>query len=179
MTALYRKHSAPDWSWFEPELTYSNGVLPWGLLWAYEMLEQPELLGIARQSLDFLIGISRNNAGQISVVGSNGWCRPGFRAVWDQQPIDVMKLALAAAKAYELTGEPAYEETARKCRAWFYGHNDLGAAMVNGQDGSCYDGLQEHGPNVNCGAEAVISYLLTEAICGKQAEPVQEPLQME
>ncbi|WP_244905526.1 hypothetical protein [Paenibacillus physcomitrellae] len=160
-------------------MTYSNGVLPWGLLWAYEMLEQPELLGIARQSLDFLIGISRNNAGQISVVGSNGWCRPGFRAVWDQQPIDVMKLALAAAKAYELTGEPAYEETARKCRAWFYGHNDLGAAMVNGQDGSCYDGLQEHGPNVNCGAEAVISYLLTEAICGKQAEPVQEPLQME
>ncbi|CAM4386034.1 MULTISPECIES: glycosyl transferase [Paenibacillus] len=169
LTGLYRRHSAPNWSWYEPEITYSNALLPWGLLWAYEILQRPELLETALNSLDFLIGLSQNEAGQIRPVGSHGWCRPDYRALWDQQPVDVMKLALAAAKAYELTDMPKYEAVALKCRDWFYGANDLGVPMVNERDGSCYDGLNADGPNRNCGAEAVVSYLLTEAVCEKWA----------
>jgi len=164
LAALYRRNSAPGWSWFESEITYSNAVLPWGMLWAHEILSRTDLLDIALNSLDFLIGLSQNEAGQIRPVGSQGWCRPGYRALWDQQPIDVMKLALASAKAYELTNMHKYKSTVKKCRDWFYGGNDLGVPMVNERDGSCCDGLSADGPNINCGAEAVISYLMTEAI---------------
>lgn len=167
LAGLYHRHSAPDWSWYEPEITYSNALLPWGMLWAYEILKRTDMLDIALSSLDFLIGLSQNDAGQIRPIGSKGWCRPGDRALWDQQPIDVMKLALAAAKAYELTNMPKYESIVAKCRDWFYGGNDLGAPMVHEKDGSCCDGLNADGPNVNCGAEAVVSYLLTEAIYEK------------
>ncbi|WP_010268370.1 glycoside hydrolase family protein [Paenibacillus senegalensis] len=167
LTGLYRQHSAPGWSWFEPAITYSNALLPWGMLWAYDILKRPEFLDTALDTIDFLIGLSQNEAGQIRPVGSDGWCRPGYRALWDQQPIDVMKLALAAAKAYEVTGKPSYEAIVLKCRDWFYGSNDLGTPMINERDGSCHDGLHAEGPNLNCGAEAVVSYLLTEAICHK------------
>lgn len=164
LAGYYRKHSAPGWHWYGSEITYSNALLPWGMLWAYERGGQREWLEIAKGSLDFLIRLSLNEAGQIRPVGNRGWCRFDSRAQWDQQPIDVMKLALAADKAYELTGVEEYADIVLKCREWFHGGNDLGVPIVNERDGSCFDGLQENGPNQNCGAEAVISYLLTEAI---------------
>ncbi|UUZ81174.1 hypothetical protein LJK88_41805 [Paenibacillus sp. P26] len=30
LVQAYRTHSGPDWPWFEPVVSYSNGVLPWG-----------------------------------------------------------------------------------------------------------------------------------------------------
>lgn len=161
----YRQHSKPDWHWYETSLTYGNGIIPWGLLCAYEILKQEEILAVARDSLDFLIRFSSNEKGQIRPVGNRGWCTSKHRALWDQQPVDVMKLALAASKAYEITGLSKYSNIVARCRSWFHGDNDAGIAMIHEQEGGCYDGLGENGPNLNQGAEAVISYLLTEAIC--------------
>lgn len=166
---LYRKHSKPGWRWFEPSLSYSNALLPWGLFWAYEALRKRELLTAAEDSLRFLIRLSANEQGQIRPVGNRGWCTPRVRATWDQQPIDVMKLALAASKAYEITGSAEYADIVRRCQAWFHGSNDAGTPMVT-EEGGCCDGLGENGPNINQGAEAVISYLLTEAIWQELAE---------
>jgi len=159
----YKQYWQPGWQWYEPILAYSNGVIPWGLLCAYEALKQEEWLSVAKESLDFLIRMSVNDAGQIRPIGNQGWCTPRHRALWDQQPIEVMKLALAAAKAYETTGLAAYADVASKCRNWFFGDNDAGTAMID-PEGGCYDGLSEHGPNRNQGAEAIISYLLTEIL---------------
>ncbi len=169
LTECYRQHAKQGWHWFEPVLSYSNGVIPWALLWGYEILQREELLTVARDSLDFLIEMSLNEKGQIRPVGNHGWCTPRQRAIWDQQPIDVMKLALAAAKAHELTGEAVYAETVVKCRGWFHGENDSVVVMVNQKEGSCFDGLTKDGPNLNQGAEAVLSYLLTEVIYEKLA----------
>lgn len=160
----YRRYSSSKWPWYLPEMTYSNGVLPWGMLWAYEATGRREWLEIALESLDFLIKICQNKDGDIRPVGNQGWCRLDYRAVWDQQPIDVMKLALAADKAFRLTGDEGYARIVEKCRNWFHGSNDLGVVMVDERDGSCYDGLHSKGPNLNCGAESLISYLLTEVI---------------
>jgi hypothetical protein len=161
----YRNHRRPDWRWYEPMMVYSNGVIPWGLLWAYDCLEKPEWLDIALESLDFLIEATMNENRQIRPIGNGGWHRPGGgRALWDQQPIDVMKLALAAAKAYELTGSDSYKSVVVKCRDWFYGENDLGVLMVDPEDGSCCDGLGEHGANRNRGAESTLAFLITEAL---------------
>ena len=166
---LYRRHSKPGWLWFEPSLSYSNALLPWGLFWAYETLRKRELLTAAEDSLRFLIRLSTNEQGQIRPIGNQGWCTPQFRATWDQQPIDVMKLALAASKAYEITGSAEYADIVGRCQAWFHGSNDAGAPLVM-EEGGCCDGLGEDGPNLNQGAEAVISYLLTEAISQEFAE---------
>lgn len=233
----YREHSTSEWRWFEPEMTYSNGILPWGLLSGYEALrdtrqrlgqpqadqrrdaqlqadqqrlaqpqrDQPqvnqpqfaqpqldhqvtdphrngrgavsvpkdsaplcrELLEAGLESLDFLIRIMTDEQGRIRPVGNRGWCNPRFRAKWDQQPIEVMKLALASFKAYELTGKESYADVVRRCRGWFYGENDCGVPMCDPSEGSGYDGLGENGRNVNRGAESTISYLLTEVLYRK------------
>ncbi|MEF3306725.1 glycosyl transferase [Paenibacillus sp. GYB003] len=167
LTDGYERHAKPGWHWFEPILVYSNGILPWGLLCAYEVLKRDDLLAMAIDSLDFLIRLSVNDRGHIRPVGNKGWCTPEYRAIWDQQPVDVMKLALAASKAYEITGAPSYADIVAKCRSWFHGDNDAGAAMVDPGNGGCFDGLTENGPNLNQGAESVLSYLLTEAVYAK------------
>lgn len=160
----YRSHAAEDWQWYEAEMTYSNGLLPWGLLWAYESTGDREALDIALRSLDFLILRSRSPEGHIRPIGNRGWCSRDSRALWDQQPIDVMKLMLACIKADELTGGMRYRETARACRDWFYGDNDAGVPLADHEEGSCCDGLQEGGANLNRGAESTLSYLLAEVM---------------
>jgi hypothetical protein len=160
----YQTNRKPDWHWFEPAVTYGNGVLPWGLLCAYEVLKRDQMLSVAKESLDFLIRLMVNENQQIRPVGNRGWCTPGSRAMWDQQPLDVMKLALACAKAYEITDLSTYKAIVEACRQWFYGANDLGVPMVNVREGSCCDGLCEHTVNRNQGAESTISFLLTEAM---------------
>ena len=160
----YRSQSSTDWKWFEPVVSYSSGLLPWGLLSAYEVVRDGEILAVARESLDFLIRLSTDDMGQIRPMGNRGWCTRKSRALWDQQPIDVMKLCLAAAKAYDLLGTPRYAEVAAKCRDWFLGANDAGVSMANALEGSCFDGISEAGVNMNQGAEAAIAYLITEAL---------------
>lgn len=168
LLASYRAQAQNGWKWFEPVLTYSNGTLPWGLLCAYEVLKDEQLLVAGTESLAFLLDLSKNEKGHIRPVGNKGWCTRDNRAIWDQQPIDVMKLCLAAAKAYQIVGSSCYADVVVKCRDWFYGANDRDVVMANAAEGSCCDGLQETGANPNQGAESTISYLLTEALYQKQ-----------
>jgi hypothetical protein len=44
--------------------------------------------------------------------------------------------------------------------AWFLGENDLQAALIDPNTGSCSDGLHADRLNENKGAESVLSYLL-------------------
>jgi hypothetical protein len=164
MADMYRMHSRPGWYWFEPIIAYGNGVMPWGMFCAYEVTKRDDLLAIAKESLDFLISVMTNERQQIRPVGNHGWCTAEYRAMWDQQPIDVMKLALAAAKAYEVLGSSEYRQVVERCHAWFFGENDAGLPMVNEAEGSCYDALCERSVNGNQGAESTISFLLTEAM---------------
>jgi len=167
LAEMYRYHAEPSWRWYEPKLTYSNGLLPWGLMCAYEVLQQDDLIDTALTSLDFLISMSTTDRGRIRPIGNNGWCTRRSKAQWDQQPIDVFKLLLAAAKAHALTGEAWYADTVERCRAWYYGDNDAGTPMVDESEGACFDGIGLDGLNRNQGAEATLSYLLMEAVWRK------------
>jgi hypothetical protein len=161
---LYRQSRSEDWHWFESVMAYGNGVLPWSLFLAYRVTKREETLAVAKESLDFLIDKMTGSTGVIRPIGNNGWCTRQRRSDWDQQPLDVMKLALASAEAYATLKCNRYRRTLDKCRAWFYGENDLGVPMANADEGSCYDGLTPNGVNLNQGAESTLSYLLTEAI---------------
>ncbi|GAB7387844.1 glycosyl transferase [Bacillaceae bacterium] len=164
LVELYRSQAKDGWRWFEPEMTYGNGVLPWALFHAFRATGRDATLETARDSLDFLLEKMTSPHGTIRPVGNRGWCTRDRRSDWDQQPLDVMKLALAAAQAYRVLGDAAYREVVEKCRAWFYGENDLRVPLADAREGSCCDGLTPEGANRNQGAESTLSYLLTEAI---------------
>jgi hypothetical protein len=201
LNGAFRHFFDDNWRWFEPAMTYSNGVLPWAMLRTYRFTKRPESLKTGLESLSYLLEVMTAEEGWLRPIGNESWCTPETISQWDQQPLEMFKLALAleeAALAVELSeidqgarlvgsapGKGAYNFRSEQyysiqkgdnshyrairdlCRVWFYGVNDLQVPVVDPQDGSCCDGLTEHGPNINCGAEATISYLMTEALCRK------------
>lgn len=202
------KHFADDkWRWFEPAISYSNGVLPWAMLRTYRFTERSETLNTGIESLSYLLKIMTTNEGWLRPIGNEGWCNAESVSIWDQQPLEMFKLALAldeaalVMEALELrnsahlvgstksingtrsddtyfshksrlgasslsAGDSQHFRAMRDlCKEWYYGKNDLCVPVVDKADGSCCDGLTKHGPNINCGAEATISFLMTEALC--------------
>jgi hypothetical protein len=167
----YRRASGPGWRWFEPVMTYSNGLLPWSLFEAHGAFGGSAALAAARDSFRFLAERMAADGGAIRPIGNRGWCTPHATARWDQQPVEALKLALAAEAGYRVTGEREYREIALACRDWFHGRNDCGAPLADPADGSCCDGLTPDGPNMNRGAESTIAYLLTEAVVRRFEAP--------
>jgi hypothetical protein len=221
MNEEFRSVSDDNWQWFEPAMTYSNGTLPWALLRAYRVTGEAETLKNGLNSLSFLLEIMTAEEGWLRPIGNQGWGLPGQVSQWDQQPLEMFKLALAleeAAMAVEHAGKVSAEQTAKPeallvstaawrknagrdaglmewssvsparkgsaggssagqtahframrdlCLSWFYGENDKQRPLIDPADGSCCDGLNKNGPNINCGAESTISYLMTEALCRK------------
>lgn len=161
----YEHYSGQDWQWFEPEMTYGNGVLPWALFQSYRVTRHSAALQIARDTLNFLIEKMVSPEGIIRPIGNRGWCTRKRRSRWDQQPLDVMKLALASEAAAACLPENAddYYHIAAKCHSWFFGENDLNQLLIS-EEGGCCDGLTAGGVNPNQGAESTLSYLQTEAI---------------
>lgn len=166
---LYRREAGPGWRWFEPVMTYSNGLLPWALFEAHAAFGCGEALAAARDTFRFLAEREAAPGGAIRPIGNRGWGTREGTARWDQQPIEAFKLALAAEAGYRVTGDREYREIALACRAWFHGRNDCGAPLADPADGSCCDGLTPDGPNENRGAESTIAWLLTEAVVRRMA----------
>lgn len=166
----YEQFSRQGWRWFEPMMSYGNGVLPWSLWLAAQSGSRPESLAVARDSLDFLTERMTAPGGWVRPVGNNGWAGPDHSSIWDQQPLEVMKLALAASEAYRVQRLERDADTVHRCREWFFGANDCGVPMADPSDGSCCDGLTPDGPNQNRGAESTLAYVLTEAIYAEVAE---------
>lgn len=205
------------WRWFEPAMTYGNGVLPWALLRTYRYTRRSATLRAGMASLDCLLGRMLALEGWLRPIGNESWCTKDRASFWDQQPLETFKLALALEEAAqvapstdnhdsrgELVGSFAtssardgtvasrdrninegdghsrsqdgrcggsasmaahFRALRDRCRDWYYGRNDLGVSLVDTSDGSCCDGLTRYGPNMNCGAESTLSYLMTEALC--------------
>lgn len=216
LNRAFRSFSGKGWRWFEPMMTYGNGVLPWALLRTCRVTNRQETLDNGLESLAFLLGMMTAEEGWLRPIGNNGWGTPGSISRWDQQPLEMFKLALALSEA-ELAMRSAGQSDADLCEddrlvasyssvsggnggstrcgkgsmqggsrgrfpmrdpafcrdmkllclSWFHGVNDKHAPMCDPADGSCCDGLAESGPNINCGAESTISYLMTEALCWK------------
>ena len=206
----FRGFTREGWCWFESAMTYSNGLVPWAMLRTYRVTGRRETLKNGLDSLTFLLEMMTTEEGWLRPIGNDGWGSPRGVSRWDQQPLEMFKLALAleeAARAVAGSGaaalvkaddrlvaasrfaaaEPACSREDRPAASpasaaaatdaarwrakrdlalsWFYGNNDHRAAMCDPSDGSCCDGLMKTGPNINCGAESTLSYLMTEALC--------------
>ena len=166
LTNLYFQNRSTSWRWFEDRFTYCNPVLPHALSLITasrqikERLVQPRsLYGYRRQAFC---------QGFLNIVGNKGWwVRDGEMALFDQQPVDACSLILACLKAYEVTGRAEYREMSELAYSWYAGKNIVSLSLYNQETGGCHDGLTPDGLNLNQGAEAILSLLLSNQAMGE------------
>jgi len=150
------------WRWFEPCLTYENGIMPMALLSAYDLTRKQQYVDTAIEALQFLKTTTVVD-GVLQPVGCNGWyIKGGERAWFDQQPVDATSMTLACLSAYEATHDEDWLNTARLAFDWFFGANVFNEPMYDPVTGGCYDGLTSSGPNLNQGAESTVSCLMAQ-----------------
>lgn len=151
----------PDWAWFETVLGYDNPRLPQALLEASLLLERPTWREAALDSMAWIAGQQRAEAGHFRPVGSEGFGREFAMLPFDQQPLEAWAAIDASASAYAATGEPRWLEHADIAYRWFFGGNDRGVVLGDLASGRCRDGVTPRGANENCGAESILAFQLS------------------
>ncbi|MGD9142399.1 MAG: mannosyltransferase, partial [Dehalococcoidia bacterium] len=161
LVKLHETVSDTDWQWYEPYLTYSNGVMPEAMMMAYATTGDKKYLGVGRRTLDFLIGKSFIKD-VFMPIGQAGWYHQnGRRYKYDQQPEEVRAIVYALKAGYEVTGDEKYHRLMRKAFYWFLGDNSLHQVVYDRSTGGCYDGVGRKNINLNQGAESTVSYLIS------------------
>ncbi|MDH4385711.1 MAG: glycosyltransferase family 4 protein [Caulobacter sp.] len=155
------------WFWFEDRLTYDNARLPEALIRAGMALSQPGLVEAGLAALEWLCRLQTGSGGVFRPVGAANFGRDFcVEEPFDQQPLEAAATVDACAAAFLATGDARWMEEARRAFDWFLGANDLGMPIADPLTGDCYDGLTARGPNLNQGAESVLSFQL--ALCALQ-----------
>ncbi len=159
---LYDSNKSPGWLWFEQLLTYCNGILPHALFAYYSMTQDRKALRVARETMGWL-SEALFARGYLNIVGNRGWWHQG-KAIpcYDQQPVDACSMALACAQAFQATGDDQYRSLAELAHSWYRGNNINRVSLYDTASGGCYDALVPEGVNLNQGAEAVLSSLLSQ-----------------
>lgn len=159
---FYKNSKRAGWYWFEDYMTYCNGILPQSMIAVYEITGEKRYLKAGLETLNFLNDTLFRD-GYLNIIGNRGWYHRGKAIpVFDQQPVDAASTAFACYQAYTITAKSEYLELARKAHAWYFGANIHGLSLYNENSGGCYDALTPSGVNLNQGAEAVLSLLLTD-----------------
>jgi len=159
---IYRRASAPDWSWFEEVVSYSNGQLPHAMLLCGQGMSRPDITEVGLRTLDWLVKLQRPDGEHFVPVGSNGFChRGGPHARFDQQPLEAYAMVSACLEAHRLTGDARWRNEAQVAFDWFLGRNDLRQPLYDPGTGGCRDGLHPDRVNQNQGAESTLVFLLS------------------
>jgi glycosyltransferase involved in cell wall biosynthesis len=160
LAAMLRRNSDQDLPWFESYLAYDNARLPEALIRAGAVLDAPVLAADGLAALNWLCGRQSGALGQFLPVATVDFGRTlEARSLFDQQPVEAAATLDACEAAWALTGDRRWIEEAERAYAWFLGFNNLGVPLTT-SDGDCFDGLNWAGPNVNQGAESVLSLQL-------------------
>ena len=157
----YEENSSHDWKWFEPLLTYDNGVLPLALLHASELLKDDKITETALETMNFLSKITLKD-GYLSIIGNEKWYKKdGERSMFAQQPVDALAMILMYHQAFHLTRDKEYLTKLFACFMWFLGENDLRMSLFDFETKGCCDGFENYGVNRNQGAESSLAYLIS------------------
>ncbi len=160
LVAAYGRSADREWRWFEPILTYDLGRMPQALFRAARRLCDARYHDVAEATLAFLLQVQTAD-GVFAPIGNKGWyARGGERAIWDQQSLEAGAVAEACIDAYAVTHHAGYIDLARWAFDWYLGGNMLRIPLYDPATGRCFDALTPGRPNLNCGAESLLSYLL-------------------
>jgi hypothetical protein len=156
-------------------LTYANAVLPEAMLCAWLVTDDLVYKNIALASFNFLLSKTFTND-SIKVISNRSWLQKngGHNLIsnWGEQPIDVAYTILALSKFADVFNNPSYVLKMEIAFNWFLGNNHLHQIIYNPSTGGCYDGLEEHGVNLNQGAESTVSYLMARLTVAKFAKSI-------
>ncbi|MBF0429830.1 MAG: glycosyltransferase family 4 protein [Fibrobacteria bacterium] len=159
LDSLFKGVSQADWPWLEETVSYSNGKIPHALLLSGQMMKKKRIIDQGLISLDWLMEkqLSHN---MFSPVGNKGWMtKDGYKAHFDQQPVESQTMMEACMAAYYVSKKNKYQDFAQKCFDWFLGQNDLNVQLYDYQTDGCCDGLTPDGANFNQGAESTLAWL--------------------
>ena len=151
------------WAWPEPGLRYGNGSVAEALLVAGAALNDTGLIERGLAALTFLVETETRDE-HFSVTGTGGRTVDDLGPQFDQQPIELAAIADAAARAFDVTGEPHWARTVQLAWEWFIGNNDSAVTMIDIDTGAGYDGLTATGRNENRGAESTLAALATQQV---------------
>lgn len=160
----YFRSRRPNWQWFESRMTYANAVLPHALFDAAERWKDESYLSVATTSFSFL-DLATTQGKIFWPIGNIDWYSHGEeKSPYDQQPLEASTMAAAAIAAMNAETDENYLPIFLRAQGWFHGRNNQGEKLIDVRRGSCFDGLQENGPNQNQGAESTLAYLWTELL---------------
>ena len=150
-----------DWPWFESVLAYDNCRMPEALICAGLRLDRPDLTQCGVETLGWVLDLQISPSGNFRPVGSDSFGRQyAAPRPFDQQPVEAWAAIDGASAAYNATGDGVWLSHASRAYDWFAGANDRGVAVTDPSTGSCRDGINPRGLNMNEGAESVLSYHL-------------------
>jgi len=156
----YKQYSTPDWLWFENKMTYDNGIIPLALLHSYRVIEDEEVLEIAKRSLDFLIKVTFHDH-YYKPIGSRRSFYPNSKVPgYNQESTEAMSMILLLYQAYRIFHDNSYLQKLFSCYLWYLGENQLNIPLYDHESGGCYQGLTYRGVNKNEGAEGTLAYLI-------------------
>jgi len=153
------KHSNDNWTWFEPELTYDNGLLPAALYLAYEVTDIQQYYDVAEKTRMFL---ERHcfTGNYLTVIGNKRWLKPDtYSNEFDQQPVDAMAMVLMYYCAHKVNTKKEIVDKLKLSFLWYFGKNEINLPLYDNETHGCNDGLGVLSVNRNQGAESIISYL--------------------
>ena len=168
LIGCFNTHSHDTWDWFEPTITYDNGLLPAALYQAYELTENEKYFEIAERTRKFIERKCMAN-GHLSLVGNAKWMKEPVdpNAEYAQQPVDALAMLIMYESAWKVTGNHHFIDKLKRSFEWFFGNNDLNLPLYDEETKGCNDGLEQFGVNRNQGAESIVAYLMSWLI----AEP--------
>lgn len=168
LVGSFNIHSHDDWKWFEPTITYDNGLLPAALYQAFEITENQKYFEVAEQTRKFIESKCMTN-GHLSLVGNAKWMKEPIdpHAEYAQQPVDALAMLIMYESAWKVTGNHEFIDKLKLSFEWFFGNNDLNLPLYDEETKGCNDGLEQFGVNRNQGAESIVAYLMSWLI----AEP--------
>ena len=112
-------------------------------------------------TLEWLMALQTAPAGHFRPIGSDSFSNDfAGPQPFDQQPVEIWAAMDACLAAFDATSEPGWRDEASRAYEWFSGRNDRGVIVGDVESGTCHDGINPRGLNLNQGAESVLAYQL-------------------
>jgi hypothetical protein len=115
------------------------------------------------ETLDWILNLQTSTTCHFRPVGSDSFGREFSRPrPFDQQPVEAWAAIDGARAAFDATHYALWLDHADRAFGWFTGGNDRAAPVGDLFTGTCHDGINPRGLNLNEGAESVLAFQLAQ-----------------